>query len=299
MRDELWRRLIKPSAIEGAWVLSNERLSRPGVPLEDVVRLLRSTYVSAGFDFAKARELLDAIPVVADRAKLYRDTFQLAISRDRPPILFLLLQGRDAFCGGLDEDALECFRRAGALDDCPSDKVVSWLDQLAAIARSEMDGSKLQAGRIAERKTLEWERLRLRALNIDAAPSWTSLDDNSAGYDIQSWDVELPPAGSLRSRFIEVKSYAGSSPQFYLTRNEMKVGEQHAAAYFLYVWSAQGSAPLVIPWPELQPYLPRGTDRAQCSEILVRWPAAADSNRRVEHQRREIYDAPQPNESQP
>jgi hypothetical protein len=286
MPNEHWRRRIKPSVIEGAWVLSQEQTLRPDVPVADVVRLLRSTYVSAGFDFTSGQELLQLVQVSSDRAKFYRDAFERALLRDRPPILVLLLQGRDAFCDALDEDTLECFRRAGAMADCPSEEVVRWLDQLAALARAEVDNSKSMAGRNAERKTMEWEISRLRGLHIEAPPVWTSLNDNSAGYDIRSWDTLATSSERLLTRYIEVKSYAGSSPRFFVTGNEVRVGEQHSSAYFLYVWSSKGTEPLVIPWLELQPYLPCDSDRAQSSEILVHWPKALDPSRQVEPRRR-------------
>lgn len=269
-----WQELLKPSIIDGALSLHREERSRPGAARDEVIRLLCSTYASSGYDFANASTLLELVPNVSAASRFYRDVFFTILQKRRPAALMLLLQGRDAFCGALDADALESFRRAEALDPTPSLEVVAWLDSLAALSRSMEDSQKLDAGRQAERRTLAWECARLASLGVTRTPVWTSLNDNAAGYDIYSWDEV---GANLRPRLIEVKSHAGATPQFFLTRNEMRVARRSAGTYFIYLWALNASQPIVIAWPELEPRLPPDTAQAQCWEVLVRW-----EDRRVE-----------------
>ncbi len=59
---------------------------------------------------------------------------------------------------------------------------------------------------------------------------WVARDDDGAGYDIKSYDVE-----TNRIKFIEVKSTTGDkSTSFYMSENEVDFSKSHTEDYYLY-----------------------------------------------------------------
>ena len=83
--------------------------------------------------------------------------------------------------------------------------------------RSQSDLEKMRQARIAELLSLDCEQVRLDKLGIDRRAVWMSIDDNWAGYDILSYDLE--PTG-ITSSMIEVKSTIASPLRYCLSRNE-------------------------------------------------------------------------------
>lgn len=61
---------------------------------------------------------------------------------------------------------------------------------------------------------------------------WIASYDTAAGFDIMSFETKSSPT---HDRFIEVKTYSGSTPYFYWSRNEMQVARTRGGQYFLYL----------------------------------------------------------------
>lgn len=82
-------------------------------------------------------------------------------------------------------------------------------------------------------------------------PDWTSLHTVNKGYDITSYNF----VDDLRfNRFIEVKSFYGDKPYFYLSENEYKTAGEIGKKYWLYLVNRkyidqQGYEPIIIQDP--------------------------------------------------
>jgi hypothetical protein len=64
-------------------------------------------------------------------------------------------------------------------------------------------------------------------------PRWISIDDNTAGYDVHSFDQgPVEPVAKL----IEVKSCSRRPQEIFLTRNEWETAMQMAPHYRFHIW---------------------------------------------------------------
>ena len=84
-------------------------------------------------------------------------------------------------------------------------------------------------GEISEKYVLKFEKKRLDA---KGGIHWVAPYDTGAGFDILSFHTK---EDTEPRRFIEVKSYAGSTPYFYWSKNEIKVATDNAENYVLYL----------------------------------------------------------------
>jgi hypothetical protein len=120
--------------------------------------------------------------------------------------------------------------------------VALWWDSVAGFARMLTDLEKMKQAREAEGLTMEYERQRLKELQIDKEPEWKGLDDNFAGYDVLSYDLgEFSPT----NRMIEVKSTTVSPLRFIITRNEWEQAIKFGSAYRFHVWDMLKTPPIL------------------------------------------------------
>lgn len=100
------------------------------------------------------------------------------------------------------------------------------------ISVSEFDKSiedRNRYGHEAELFVYEFECERLlNSKKLD----WTSLHTVNEGYDITSYNIV---DDLYFNRFIEVKSFYGDKPYFYLSENEYKTAEEIGKHYWLYL----------------------------------------------------------------
>ena len=150
----------------------------------------------------------------------------------KPSWLRLVPYGREKVKSALGEDEAQCLREGGLLDDEPDDEAIEWWDRMAAITRGSSDAEKMKRARLAERLSLEHERVRLMHLAIDREPRWVALDDSTLGYDILSYDLDSE--GRVVNRLVEVKSRLGGS--IFLTRNEWDNASGASQQTVIHVW---------------------------------------------------------------
>jgi hypothetical protein len=146
--------------------------------------------------------------------------------------------------------------------------VVTWWDAVAGHALLMGDQAKMEQGRIAELMTIDYGRQGSNAIGIDKEPEWPSFDDNSAGYDVLSYDHG---ASGLQNLMIEVKSTSVSPIQFYLTRNEWNQAEKKGDAYIFHVWDMKND-PLalhVLTVAEVAPHIPSDNGKGKWSNLVV------------------------------
>ncbi|MDE0331233.1 MAG: DUF3883 domain-containing protein [Nitrospinae bacterium] len=153
--------------------------------------------------------------------------------------------GRERVRRALDSDHAQCFREAGLFDETPNDEAIEWWDRVAALIRGLSDIEKMKRARLAERLSFEHERRRIKDLGICQQPKWVSLEDNSLGYDILSYDRNAE--GRIVARLVEVKSKLSDS--IFLTRNEWESAFGAAQRTVIHVWD--------LPMERLQEYHPK------------------------------------------
>lgn len=140
--------------------------------------------------------------------------------------------GRAKFVQKLERDQSSCFRCARLMDKPAPDDVEGWWAEIMAYSRANSEAGRADQGRRAEKMSLEFERRRLLGLGIAEAPTWMSLEDNTVGYDIVSYDRGQPEPRNL---LIEVKSFI-TSGEFFLTRNEWHTASKYRDRYQFQIW---------------------------------------------------------------
>ena len=149
-----------------------------------------------------------------------------------PGWLQLAPYGRERLRRALDSNQVQCFREAGLFDESPDRETIEWWDLVAARMRGISDAERMKRARRAEWLSLQHERRRVEDLGIPDEPKWVSLEDNSLGYDILSFDRDRE--GRTVNRLVEVKSRLSDS--IFLTRNEWENASGAPQRTVIQVW---------------------------------------------------------------
>lgn len=226
------------SALNAVICIRRYLTDHPGVDAQTAVisiQKINSDY--AANDFTIGLSLHDILPqeITFEEAGLgLRQAIAHLVSTLRPWWMRMVPSGRDRVVSSLSRDEAQCLRSAGLTDGPLTEQVVMWWDELAQLVRAELYGRLLLQGREAERLSLVHERDRLRRLGVSREPRWISIDDNTAGYDILSFD---PGVVEPVNRLIEVKSSTQSPPRFTLTRNEWEAANKYGEIYHFHFWA--------------------------------------------------------------
>src|SRR5262249_19990860 len=203
------------SAFEALRNIRRYRRQYPTLSNQELAELVAK--LVAGLDYEAGLyldRLVDTSVEPSDPTTFYRICIESIIDLQSVWVKTVTL-GRRKFAQKLSRDQEQCFRSAGLLEDVISLEVMEWWDAAAARMRSIRDNEAMKRARAAEQLSLEYEAKRLRTLCIPKSPVWMSLEDNTVGYDILSYDVgELEPI----TRLIEVKSTIASPLRFFLSR---------------------------------------------------------------------------------
>lgn len=125
---------------------------------------------------------------------------------------------------------------------------------LKSSGKYEDTDARLRAGRLAEEKTIEFEKNRLESFGFSDLSNevrWVSQDSDLHGYDVLSFTGrgEHP----LQKIQIEVKSVSHSHRRgryFFLSRNEFDQATVLQHSYFFYLWNVSNELndkPVVVP----------------------------------------------------
>lgn len=254
------------SAFEALRHLRHYHQLHPTLALPAVADLIKSVDAdSTGLDFAAAFELADCVPteIAVDNPRLfYRSCIEHLILRHRPIWVRVMMLGRKKFIQKVSRDERQCFRGAGLLDEPPDMTVIRWLDQITGRIRHDLDAVKLERARHAEQLTIQHESERLRRLGIRLEPRWIAIEDNTAGYDVMSYDK-----GAVEpiARLIEVKSTIVSPLRFTLTRNEWEQALKFGESYHFHIWhmEIEGQRLFERTVTDMAPHIPTDNEKGR------------------------------------
>jgi Protein NO VEIN, C-terminal len=233
-RNEL---LFSMSAFDGLLAIRRYRASHPRISLADVVPALKRISPDEAYhDYEAALILHSWVDESTDHAAIpafFRQTLNILIERTKPWWVRFASFGRERLRAALTVNEAQCFQAAELFSNAPDAEIMTWWDALAQTVRADDNSSRLFQGREAEQMTIAYETQRLSLLGITNPPRWVALDDNSAGYDVHSFDQG--PVEPI-ARLIEVKSCARRPPEIFLTRNEWETAIEREPNYRFHIW---------------------------------------------------------------
>jgi len=267
-------RILSMSALNGLLAIRRYAALHSQVPLTEIISTLKRispddayhdyemAVVLSGLTSARDEHLQDA-------TALFRDAIWSFIEEARPWWVRLSPWGRERIRTALSTNEEQCFEAAGLFARTPSTVIREWWDELSRKARRADDDRKQQQGRRAEQLTIDYENRRLSGLGITNTVRWVALDDNSAGYDVQSYDIGVvEPIAKL----IEVKSSARDSREIFLTRNEWNTAIERVPHYFFHIWLLPEEELIEITPDELRMHIPQdqASGEWQTTKITLR-----------------------------
>jgi hypothetical protein len=174
-----------------------------------------------------------ALSASNDRTRL-RQLILDYIDVENPPWLQLASAGRRELLLQAPPGTRQVLVEAGLAygDD---QETVSFWDTLAARARGMRNALLTETGRVGERLSIAYEKIR-----TGREPKWIALDSNADGYDVLS----RVSSEDQRRLTIEVKAstQAHLSGVFHLTRNEWSLAEDSINHVF-HLWNLGADTP--------------------------------------------------------
>lgn len=268
-------RLFSMPAFEGLRILRIHFERRPAEQVCRLVQIVQNTEPNvASYDLDAAIVLHDLVPKDAPHTGVmfYRVCLGAVLLKELPEWAKLMTLGRGRFIKRLNpeeyRDVRSLFRQARLLDEPPSDGDVEWWDDIQAHVRLQGDGEKMRRARAAEQLSIEYERERLTQLGLLLEPRWMAIEDNTAGYDVLSYNSG--PYGPL-NKLIEVKSTIASPLRFFLTRNEWEQAIKFGKAYVFHVWDIR-KQPAVLyekTVEQIAPHVPQDNEKGQWKTAVI------------------------------
>jgi hypothetical protein len=265
-------RLFSMGALDGLRSLRLQRLESPDIDGASAVELISAIDPDASaLDFEAALELDLLVGPSAPLEvphEFYRACISEIILSGSASWIRTVTLGSARLLKQLSRDERQCFRAARLVESELSDDVVEWWDMVASDARSAADKVRMRRARIAERLTYERELKRVVSLGISSLPRWIAIEDNTAGYDVLSYD--LGDFGPI-NRLIEVKSTIASPLRFYLTRHEWDHASRFKTAYYFHVWNlaAEPAYLFEITVEEVAAHIPADKGRGRWSNVEI------------------------------
>jgi hypothetical protein len=259
-------RIFSMSAFEALRHLHKYRCSHPDLADGDLVKMVSKLEVGA-LDYEAARILDEFVPDSVDYRdpiNFFRVCIEAAMGQNDIWVRSITL-GRKKFIQKLERDDVSCFRCAQLLDDPPSMDTVAWWDRFQSTGREVSQTATMERARNAERLSLEFESKRLAKLGINKLPVWMSIEDNTVGYDVLSFDL-----GAVEpiARLIEVKSFLGQ-PRFYISRNEWNTAIKFSASYVFHIWDMQTAMVYERTVQQILSQIPSDGEGGRWSEAII------------------------------
>lgn len=204
-----------------------------------------------------------------DIAAASRALLRAFIVEDPPAWISSVVAGRSHVVSLLQPNERQVFQLAGLLDSPPTHEALVWWDDLARFYRGRVDERKMDQARSAEERSFFLESEKVGEFAPELEVEWVSIDDNSRGYDIASFELVH---GIARPKFIEVKSSSRTPQTFFLSRNEWLTARELDDQYVIHLWDASSWTLTEFSATELASDIPRDTGRARWQQVEIEWP---------------------------
>lgn len=269
--DLPFHRLFSMPAFEGLRITRHYCNKNPEVEINDIIQIIQNVEADANsFDLEAAKHLHGFVCQGIDifGGEYYQCCINDVILHRQPSWAKLMRLGRTRFVKKLSRDESSIFRQAGLLMSPPSDEVIKWWDDLSGRVRLAIDTAKMEQARKAEKLTLDHERERLKLLGITEEPIWTAIEDNTAGYDVQSYNKN---DYGLINRLIEVKSTIASPLRFNVSRNEWEQAIKFDNAYIFHIWDMKPINPILYERAasDVAPHIPSDNEKGKWTNALI------------------------------
>ena len=101
-------------------------------------------------------------------------------------------------------------------------------------------------------------------LGFNIKPSWVSLDDDTLGYDITSYN-------ELKNEiFIECKYSENKINNFYLTRREYNRALGKKEFYFVHYWNSTNAKPIILDFYKLNELVLDNKENTEWVDIHIK-----------------------------
>ena len=134
--------------------------------------------------------------------------------------------------------------RDAELIDIDDDEVENWWLELINFLKKKDIEKKIISGDEGEDASMNFEKQKLKTLGVNNRPIRVSIDDDSLGYDIESWDKK---DGDLRKIFIEVKNNI-----FIFKSGQWREAQAKKNSYFAHYWTKNCKLLKIINFIELK-----------------------------------------------
>lgn len=266
-------RMLSMSAFYGLIALRKHCAAHPSIDVREAVSVVkRLSADDAHHDYEAALLLHEIVPTECSadiKNSFFRDVIRCVLQHSPPWWVRFSPYGREKLRNALRLNEAQCFTSAGLFVEMPTPDVLAWWDLLAQSVRASENDGRLEQGREAEQLTIDYERNRLKSLGIELDPRWISIDDNTAGYDVQSFD-----AGTVEPivKLIEVKSCARDAVAIFLTRNEWETAVARSPNYRFHVWLLPEKKLIELRPDDIEPHVPmnRGDGYWENARIKLR-----------------------------
>lgn len=187
-----------------------------------------------------------------------------------PPWLQNARMGRNRTLSFAPIGVQQTLVEAGVAEGTGEDVVTFW-DQLAALARGSRDERLAAIGRIGERLTLAYEEAR-----TGRVPRWAAIDSNADGFDVLS-SIDAKNSSPLS---IEVKTTTmGKVGELVLTRNEWDTALDSAAHRFDLWDVAKSGSPICarVATEEMREHIPADSASGRWASVAIPFAAFSGS----------------------
>lgn len=263
--------LLRVAALEGAFELVDHLTTFDDVAVPEAIAQLRQGPSDvARFDYTGAAELLHlcgpAFFSSANRSTTgHRRIVSYLVAAEAPTWRLAAAKGKKWCRNAMDENSAQTIGWANLWD--MDDEALDWWFQLATAARGQAEAARAAVGRIGERLTFEHECGRLQALGAPCVPVWRSTEDDTLGYDIESW--EYSPGSEPLPLRIEVKAYAGADRRFFLTRGEWRTALRFRAGFAVDLWDVSTKTLTRFAVEQVKKAIPAETPAGEWQTLLV------------------------------
>lgn len=264
-------RVFSLPCFEGLRLLRKYKIDHPGLASAELLALIDSVEADAhSLDMEASVHLSTLVESECplDGHVFYQACIKAILLKHQPIWSKAMRSGRKRFVRTLDSNDQDVFAAAGLMAEPPPGYVVTWWDEVSGHARLIADQEKMNQGRAAEILTIEYERERLAGIGISMEPEWPGFDDNSAGYDVLSYDHGET---GFVNRLIEVKSTTASPLRFIVTRNEWSKAKKTGESYIFYVWDMIPTPPVlhIRTVANITPHIPTDNEKGVWSNAAI------------------------------